>query len=163
VILQVYDSNKEPSCYKNVANFVIPGYITIASVTINVTKQLNLMGNSKQPITLQKNDPFMKYICKNGKSMHPVISDKVCTSNFCNDGADKFCKLIENRGVYNLDDIKNAVDLDDLTFYIDDHAHGVTHFIYEGQWKADLKLQSGDETVAYVKGPSETSWLWVDE
>jgi hypothetical protein len=131
-------------------------------MTINVTKELNLIGNSKTLLTLRKNDFLIGYICNNGKAHHLGVLDKFCTSDLCH-GDSKVCKLFEKPGVYDVNDIKNALDSPDGTFYLDDHAHNITSLILKGQWKGSAQLKSGDQVVANIKGPSDTKWLWADE
>jgi hypothetical protein len=47
----------------------------------------------------------------------------------------------------------------DLRYYLSRFSSA----ILKGQWKASIKLKVKDEVVMYVKLPSDTTWLWIDE
>jgi hypothetical protein len=158
-----YDSKEQPSCYKNTVDFKFPGFVKIISGRINITKQLNFSavpGTVKLLLTVKKNDFLVGYICKDGKSETPLLEDRDCNSDIC-DEYEEICKLLQIPGIHSFEEVLKYLNLNSTIAF--PSPHGVTDVFLRGQWKFEVKLKIGDEIIGHVKAPSDQTWIWGDE
>uniref|UniRef100_A0A0K0CUW0 CUB domain-containing protein n=1 Tax=Angiostrongylus cantonensis TaxID=6313 RepID=A0A0K0CUW0_ANGCA len=134
VIAQTYDVNEKPSCYNGRASVQLPGMIKLVSGTLIVTKKFDLEKSGDLRLTVTKDSFFIGTVCKDGVSQTSLVPSSDCHRKIF-PGLDKgFVDMISNPGTYDLQ---------------------------EGDWEAQLTLISDGETVADIKAPSNTHWLYV--
>nr|CAR63559.1 hypothetical protein [Angiostrongylus cantonensis] len=159
VIAQTYDVNEKPSCYNGRASVQLPGMIKLVSGTLIVTKKFDLEKSGDLRLTVTKDSFFIGTVCMDGVSQTSLVPSSDCHRKIF-PGLDKgFVDMISNPGTYDLQEIEkgagrsNVVSLPAIP--------STEAFIVTGDWEAQLTLISDGETVADIKAPSNTHWLYV--
>lgn len=160
VLLYAYDENNKPSCYHDTANVRTPGFLSLRSGTITVTKPVKVVGN-RILLTVTKNNFLVNKICEDGQSTYLPMDDDNCGFNCGSEYT--FCKLLENPGVYKIEDIVAAQELNNGTFVFKKSFSDLLEMAFAGQWKAEFKLKAEDEILMHVKMPSDKKWIWFEK
>ncbi|KAJ1359932.1 hypothetical protein KIN20_018761 [Parelaphostrongylus tenuis] len=159
VIAQTYDANGKPSCYNGRASIQLPGMIKLVNGTLIVTKAFDLEKSGDLRLTVTKDSIFVGTVCKDGVSESGMIPSSKCHHKILTKQDKSFVDMISNPGTYDLQAIEKASGRSNIVRL--PPIPSAEAFFVTGDWEAQLTLVSESQTIADIKMPSNTHWIYI--
>ncbi|KAK6014635.1 hypothetical protein OSTOST_19978 [Ostertagia ostertagi] len=155
MVAQTYDANGNPSCYYGRAAVSLPGFIKL------VSSPNTDMKTAEFKMTLKKNSIFIGTVCDNGVAKKAQVPPEACHHKIYPEIGDKFLEMLSTPGSYDMEVIEKEAHQSNI-IKLPAISSALNNFVVKGDWQAQIALVLGGQTIAHIKAPSNTEWLYVN-
>nr|ADN00782.1 parasitic stage specific protein 1 [Teladorsagia circumcincta] len=161
MVAQTYDVNGNPSCYYGRAAVSLPGQIKLVKGTVVVSSANTDMKSAEFKMTLKKNSVFIGTVCENGVPKKAQVPPQACHHKIYPEIGDKFLQMLSTPGSYDMETIEKEAHQSNI-IKLPAISSALNTFVVKGDWQAQIALVLGGQTIAHIKAPSNTEWLYVN-
>ncbi|KAK6023405.1 hypothetical protein OSTOST_10809 [Ostertagia ostertagi] len=119
------------------------------------------MKTAEFKMTLKKNSIFIGTVCDNGVAKKAQVPPEACHHKIYPEIGDKFLEMLSTPGSYDMEVIEKEAHQSNI-IKLPAISSALNNFVVKGDWQAQIALVLGGQTIAHIKAPSNTDWLYVN-